>query len=191
MSPRTIQTDDVLSVLRTIDDPEMPISIVDLGLVVQIRGCEPAREPCENPGKHLPIEIDLTPTFIGCPALDMIADLVESRVVKRLNAAAVRVRWVNSPPWSPSRISEAGRERLRQFGVSVPDARTSAACEGQPAQSEAALVSLTIDGLPVSVPCPYCGSARTAMESPFGPTRCRMIYYCNACRNAFERMKPI
>lgn len=163
---------EVEAVLRTIDDPEMPINIVDLGIVSQIH--------CDG-GE---VEVDITPTFVGCPALDVL----RATIVDRLRAAgggAARVRFVHEPPWSVERITDAGRAALRAHGVTTPR-------RGFPGGAGAAsgLVPLTVSA-PEAVDCPYCGSDRTRRESPFGPTRCRMIYYCEACRNQFEHMKAI
>jgi ring-1,2-phenylacetyl-CoA epoxidase subunit PaaD len=166
-----ISLDAVHSVLRTILDPEMPINIVDLGIVADVR--------CDDAG----VEVHITPTFIGCPALDVLRD----EIVRRLRAAGAgdaRVRFVHDPPWSVERITDAGREALRVHGVTVPQHGAARSLAGT------TLVPLTqSSGAPVA--CPYCGSARTSMESPFGPTRCRTIYYCTACQNQFEHMKAI
>ncbi len=178
----------IRTALHAIDDPEMPISIVDLGLVTDIRLSAPAGQPAA-------VEIDLTPTFIGCPALDMIRDQVSRCVAALPGVGTVRVNWVNAPRWSVDRISDAGRERLRSHGVTTPERRTGG-CGGGAAESAAKnLVPLTIS-LPrtqgvAAPPCPYCRSDETTMESPFGPTRCRSIFYCSACRNTFEHLRPI
>ena len=172
--------DEAMRVLATIDDPEMPISIVDLGIVTEVRAGDA-------------VEVDLTPTFVGCPALDYL----ESKIVRELMAAGAteaRVRFVNEPVWSIDRISAAGRESLRQHGVTVP---RRGGCGSGLTLSNETLVPLgrpAGSGGPVgeeTVACPFCGSVRTHMESPFGPTRCRSIFYCDECRNGFEHMKPV
>lgn len=171
----------VFEVLRTIDDPEMPISIVDLGLVVDVRvtGAQPRST----------VEVDLTPTFLGCPALDLIAGQIKQKV-GAAGPCEVRVNWLRTPAWSVDRISDAGRERLRRFGVSTP-VRGSAA-SGSASGAPAAFTMLTISGKIAAAPsCPYCGEGNAQLESPFGPTRCRMIYYCPDCRNSFEHLKAI
>ncbi len=172
----SVTADQVIEVLQTIDDPEMPISIVELGIVADIR---------------LPtggvIEVDITPTFVGCPALEMIRNNIVDALAQRFADAQARVRFVNKPVWSSERITPAGRERLRAFGVTVADRMCGASAD----DDAAPFVPLTISAESAVVPCPYCDSDRTRMESPFGPTRCRMIYYCDACRNSFEQIKPI
>ena len=170
-----VTADDVREALRSVPDPEMPISIVDLGIVHDVR-IVPA-------GDGQRVEVDLIPTFVGCPALDLIEQNVRRRLLAMAPVREVAVRFLNAPAWSAERISAAGRESLREHGVSVPERGT---CGGGAAA--ATLVPLTVaESQPVA--CPYCGSGRTQRESMFGPTRCRMIYYCNACRNSFERIK--
>lgn len=176
-----ITPEQVRDILRTIDDPEMPISIVDLGLVEDVRVFDSA------PGEAR-VEVDLLPTFVGCPALDMIASLVNQRVGRGPGVNRIDVRWLNSPPWSVERISDAGRAQLRKFGVTTPE---RGACGGGAATAIPQITPLTIGGVLPAVRCPYCESANTTRESPFGPTRCRMMYYCEACRNSFEHLKPV
>jgi ring-1,2-phenylacetyl-CoA epoxidase subunit PaaD len=151
-----VSRDAVLDVLRTIDDPEMPISIVDLGIVEDVRA---------DDAEHVTVE--LLPTFVGCHALTFIEDEIRKRLqaLPAVEAVDVQVRY--DPPWTVDRVSPAGREALRRLGITVP------AADGEQ---------------PV---CPFCGSADVQLESSFGPTRCKMIYHCNACRNPFEHLKRI
>jgi ring-1,2-phenylacetyl-CoA epoxidase subunit PaaD len=178
-----ITPEQVRDILRTIDDPEMPVSIVDLGLVEDVR-------VIDSPPEGARVEVDLLPTFVGCPALDMISSLVSERIGGQPGVGAVDVRWLNSPPWSVERISDAGRERLRKFGVTTPERGTCGAGRAA-AGTIPQITPLTIGGVLPAVRCPYCNSENTTRESPFGPTRCRMMYYCEACRNSFEHLKPV
>lgn len=147
-------TEDLLwRALGSVKDPEIPtVSIVDLGIVEAVRA-EGDRA-----------EVDLLPTFAGCPALGIIRQEVE-RALLGAGAKDVQVRFLVAPPWTTDRVTPAGREALRSFGIAPP-------AEG-------------------AVSCPLCGSDRTRRESAFGPTLCRAVYYCEACRNPFERMKPM
>lgn len=169
-----IDRDSVIAVLRTIPDPEMPISIVDLGLVEEVRATDTA------------IEVDLLPTFVGCPALDMIAGDVRAKLGKVDGVEHVQVNWLFDPPWSVDRITPAGRASLKEHGVTVP-APGSGERMHIPAHGSPQMVTLRTS----AVPCPFCGSKSTYLDSPFGPTRCRTIYYCEACRNSFEHMKRV
>jgi ring-1,2-phenylacetyl-CoA epoxidase subunit PaaD len=162
-----VSKEAVFDVLRTIDDPEMPINIVDLGIVEDVR-IEPGTRADGNSGTSL--VIDLLPTFIACPALYVIEEEVRRRVGALPGVAQVAVQFRCDPPWTVDRISEAGREALASFGVTVPSPNAA----GVPAPQ-----------------CPFCGSSNVHQESPFGPTRCRMIYYCNSCRNPFEHLKRV
>lgn len=138
-------------VLSGVDDPEYPgVSIVDLGLVEDVR---------IDGGR---IEVDLVPTFSGCPALTMIAADVGS-ALRRLEAVdEVEVRFVSTPVWTPDRISEFARRAIaEQFTVAV-------ASIGRPAE------------------CPRCHSATLVEESMFGPVRCRSIHRCRACGERIE-----
>ena len=153
----------IWTILADIDDPEMPISIVDLGIIerVEVSG-----------GKA---RIFVTPTFTGCPALQMIDEQIVQSVGGLPEVDEVEIEHIFDPPWRADRITPAGRERLRAHGVTVPSSKF---VQLQRARDEA-------------VACPFCNSQDTRLDSPFGPTRCRMIYYCLACRNTFEHIKAI
>lgn len=154
----------VRAVLDTVPDPEMPpVSVGELGMVVDV-----AVEGSEA-------RIDLVATFSGCPAIAIIREDVERAVLEIDGIDTATVRFVNHVVWEPERISEAGREKLKTFGIAPPGS-------GQ------TLVQLGVRPLPVT--CPLCGSRDTVADSPFGPTPCRSSSYCNACRNPFEVIKP-
>ncbi len=167
-----ITNEDIIDVLRTIPDPEMPISIVDLGIVERV-DVEPIDGGCA-------VMIDILPTFVGCPALPMIEEQIRAKVEQMPGVQRVHVQFIFDPPWSVDRISERGRVDLRSHGVTVPE-------RGSVLPRPAATVALRTS----AVPCPFCSSTETRLESPFGPTRCRMIYYCDSCRNSFEHLKKI
>jgi len=144
----------VWEALAGVHDPEIPpCSITDLGVVEDVRVDGGA------------VEVDLLPTFAGCPALDAIREDCEQVVAAAAPGAEVRVRFVTSPPWTSDRITPAGREALRTYGITPP---------------------ATDDPRP----CPLCGSRNTVQESQFGPTLCRATSYCRDCRNPFETFKP-
>jgi len=180
----------IFDVLRTIPDPEMPISIVDLGLIesVAIGPTFLAREVsgvrADGAERGCAIRVVALPTFVGCPALDMIRRDIEARLGALPGVASVDVQWVHDPPWSVDRISASGRESLREHGVTVPDRGNRLEVHDGPRA-----VTLTVGA--TAIPCPFCGSSNTRLDSLFGPTRCRMIYYCDACRNSFEHLKRV
>lgn len=160
--------DRVRRALERVMDPEIPTaSIVDLGMVERVEVGEGV------------VEVDLLPTFVGCPAKDVIGEDAEAAVREAAGGREVRVRFVYDPPWTTDRITDGGKAALREYGISPH-------WEGGPPE-RAVVVPLL--GKPAGTPCPYCGSDRTVTESSFGPTPCRAAHFCRACRNAFEGFK--
>ncbi|HEX9712844.1 MAG TPA: 1,2-phenylacetyl-CoA epoxidase subunit PaaD [Actinomycetota bacterium] len=160
MVTRALTEAGVLAALDEVMDPEIPsCSVVDLGIVERVAVTGDA------------VEVDLLPTFSGCPALDVIGRDV-ARAVEQLGART-QVRWVRTRPWTTDRITERGRARLAEYGIAPP---------GSPVVVEL--------GRPDPIACPYCGARATEEQSAFGPTPCRAIRYCPACRNPFEAFKP-
>jgi ring-1,2-phenylacetyl-CoA epoxidase subunit PaaD len=142
----------VRSILATVRDPEIPtVSIVDLGLIHDIR-IEPHR-----------IAVELLPTFVACPALEVI----RATVVDALSTfdRPADVTFTFAVPWTTDRLTLNGAAGLRKAGIAPPAERSA-------------------------VRCPYCASARVAMDNLFGPTLCRSLFYCRECRQPFEAFKP-
>ena len=112
--------------------------------------------------------------------------MIERDVRDRLSALEgvdeADVSFIFDPPWTVDRITEKGRHELAGHGITVPESGSRL-----PVAGHDGTVPLTAS----AVPCPYCGATRTRLDSPFGPTRCRMIWYCDACRQQFEHMKKI
>jgi ring-1,2-phenylacetyl-CoA epoxidase subunit PaaD len=161
---------DIFNVLQTIPDPEMPISITDLGLIESVNITESA------------VHVELLPTFIGCFALPAIAEEIKQKIGNVEGVANVTVELINDPPWSTDRITDAGRASLAEHGISVPDG-SSPCCSSTNTNNVELRTS--------AIPCPWCKSRETSLTSPFGPTRCKTIHFCNACRQPFERMKKL
>lgn len=162
----------VWAALAKIADPEIPaISLVDLGV---IRGF--AFEARPTGGERLTVE--LMPTFVGCPAIDVMRQQIGERLTELCVAEEVAVVLTFAEPWTSDRITPAGREALRTSGF-APPVHIGSTFSGD---------SLTV--LPIAT-CPYCASRNTTLENPFGPTLCRAIYHCADCRQPFEAFKPV
>jgi ring-1,2-phenylacetyl-CoA epoxidase subunit PaaD len=155
----------VREALAAIADPEIPvISIVDLGVVRDV----------DVDGER--VRVELTPTFLGCPALESMRAQMEDAI--RGLGAEPQVDVVLDDSWTTDRITPAGREKLREAGFAPPAPRQA----GAPT-----LVQLTT----AVFRCPYCGSTETRLENIFGPTPCRSLRYCESCRQPFEQFKTI
>ncbi len=177
-----IDTEAIMDVLREIPDPEMPISIVDLGLVEDIRVESNGEAPDGIGTGRASVFIDILPTFVGCPALPMIGNEIRTKVGAVEGVGEVSVQFIYDPPWSVDRISDEGRQSLAAHGVTVPEHGSKLDVPGH---------GSTVELRTSAIACPFCSSNETRLDSPFGPTRCRMIYYCEACRNSFEHMKRV
>jgi ring-1,2-phenylacetyl-CoA epoxidase subunit PaaD len=160
-----VTADQVWAALDELPDPEIPvISLVELGVVRDVR-IEGAR-----------VSVTLTPTFLGCPALDAMQRSLESKLAE-LGAEPV-VEIDRGDGWTTDSITPAGREKLRAAGFAPPTPREASAPRLLQLQAK-------------TFRCPYCGSAETRLENLFGPTPCRSIRYCEGCRQPFEQFKTI
>ena len=155
----------VWDALAEIPDPEIPvISLVDLGVVRDV-AVDEAR-----------VRVEFTPTFLGCPALETMRDAMAARI--RDLGGEPEIEVVLDDSWSTDRITAAGREKLRAAGFAPPAPR---------GPEPPTLVQLERGPFR----CPWCGSTDTRLDNVFGPTPCRSLRYCNACRQPFEQFKTI
>jgi ring-1,2-phenylacetyl-CoA epoxidase subunit PaaD len=162
-----IDLDAVRRALAEVMDPELPmLSVVDLGIVHRV----------EVDAGDGTIQVEILPTFVGCPALELIKTAIADRLAAF--GRPVEVTPTFEVPWTSERISPAGHLALLAAGIAPPT--------GAVANSPAALIDLE-----PRVPCPHCGSRRTTLENVFGPTQCRIIRYCTDCRQPFEAIKPV
>ena len=163
-----ITEQQVRDALLDVMDPEIPnLSIVDLGVVRNIDVSDDA------------IEIELMPTFVGCPALEVMKEGVRERLQPLAPERAIKVRVTLDEPWTTERITDRGRQALKSSGFAPP-----------PPHREMPARANLIQLMPVAE-CPYCNSRNTIMDNAFGPTLCRAIYYCRNCRQPFEQFKQI
>ncbi|MBA3534038.1 MAG: phenylacetate-CoA oxygenase subunit PaaJ [Ardenticatenales bacterium] len=166
-----VSEQQVWEALEGVADPEIPVvSVVDLGIVQEIEVSERG------------VRVAITPTFAGCPALYLMKEEIR-QAVEALGVACedVTVEVKLSPPWSSERISEKGRRSLAEIGLAPP--------ERVPAQG--GLIALDTITLADGIACPFCNSHETHLESAFGPTMCRSLYYCNSCKQPFEKFKAL
>ena len=161
---RNISTGQIRDWLEEVKDPEIPVlSLNDLGVITGIE--------LEADGK---VVVNMTPTFAGCPAMDVMKADVED-VLKKHGVEDYEVIISFETQWNSNMISEKGRMALKKFGLAPPPKH-----------------DLIVDiEIVAHAQCPQCGSENTTMKTPFGPTLCRSIHYCNDCLQAFEQFKPI
>lgn len=163
----------VWSALDEVADPEIPaVSVVELGVIGGI-----AFESLPDGGERLRVE--LLPTFVGCPAIDIMQQQIGERLRALDLVEDVQVDVSFATPWTSDRISAEGREKLRGGGF-APPVIIGPAFGGEELQLMLATAN-----------CPYCGSRNTTLENPFGPTLCRAIYHCADCRQPFEQFKSV
>lgn len=160
------------TVLDGVLDPEVPVlSVVELGIVREITvGAD-----------H--VEVVVTPTYSGCPAMQVIErDIVQALVQAGVGNPVVRT--VFAPAWTTDWLTDAAREKLRAYGIAPP--RTLAGDGGADP-----LVQLLRRAPEPAVSCPWCGAVETELRSAFGPTACKSIRFCASCRQPFEAFKAI
>jgi ring-1,2-phenylacetyl-CoA epoxidase subunit PaaD len=160
-----VDVEAVWAAIAEVTDPEIPVvSLVDLGVI---------RDVAVDGDR---VRIELTPTFLGCPALEVMKRELADAVTALGAEAEVEV--LTGERWSTDRISAAGRERLREAGFAPPTPKAAGATTLAQLQSKI-------------FRCPYCGSTETRLENIFGPTLCRSIRWCEHCRQPFEQFKTI
>lgn len=153
---------DIWAILERISDPEIPVlSVVDLGVVRDVRETETG------------FDIDITPTYTGCPAMNMI----ETEIVATLAEMGIeaKVKLVLSPAWTTDWMSEKGKQKLKAYGIAPPE--------------EESLDIHALFGKSHTVECPQCNSKNTVLISQFGSTACKALYKCNDCLEPFDYFK--
>jgi ring-1,2-phenylacetyl-CoA epoxidase subunit PaaD len=153
-----ISKEFLLGILETVTDPEIPVlTIKDLGI---LRGVQ-----LKDDGS---VEVFITPTYNGCPAMDMIA--VNIRLALAENGIQnIKITSLLSPAWTTDWMSEEGKRKLKEYGIAAPDKRFAIAKDG--------------------VECPQCNSSNTHLISEFGSTACKALYQCNDCKEPFDYFK--
>lgn len=154
--------EEVLRILDRVTDPEIPvISVRELGVLREV----------EVDGDQ--VIVTITPTYTGCPAMDVMRQDIE-RELHAAGVANVKVRQVLSPAWSTDQISEEGKRKLKAYGIAPPP--TTADIRA-------------LKGRAPIVECPQCGSKNTVMVSAFGSTACKALWKCADCLEPFDQFK--
>ncbi|MEO7960942.1 MAG: 1,2-phenylacetyl-CoA epoxidase subunit PaaD [Ginsengibacter sp.] len=156
-----ITTDSVWELMAGICDPEIPvISIVDLGIVRKINLNE------DN------VEVVITPTYSGCPAMDVIAINIRMKLMQH-GFENIKIVQQLSPAWTTDLMSEAGKEKLKAYGIAPPVGKSF---------DKRYLEEIVVE-------CPLCKSHNTKLLSEFGSTACKALYQCRDCREPFDYFK--
>ena len=165
MSTLTATLADARAAAASVLDPEVPVlTIADLGVLRDVALADDGM-----------VTVTVTPTYSGCPAMDVIRRDVET-AVRQAGFERVEVRTVLSPAWTTDWMTEEGRQALQEYGIAPPSRRTTSSGP----------VALSL-----SVRCPQCGSPDTRESSRFGSTACKSLWVCNACREPFDHFKAI
>jgi len=165
----TPEEEKIWKLLETVTDPEVPVlSVLDLGIVRAIETSITA----DN--KIKPI-ITITPTYSGCPAMDVISMNIRM-VLLQAGYQQMEIKQVLSPAWTTDWMSEEGKNKLKAYGIAPPQYK-QAVCTPDTFQEEEA------------IQCPQCNSWNTRLVSQFGSTACKALYKCNDCKEPFDYFK--
>ncbi|UNO41002.1 1,2-phenylacetyl-CoA epoxidase subunit PaaD [Streptomyces sp. MST-110588] len=180
---------ELLELAGSVPDPELPVvTLAELGVVRGVRVTAPGR-----------VEVELTPTYTGCPAVEAMSADIE-RVLHDHGIPEVEVRRVLSPAWTTDAISAEGRRKLAEFGIAPPrpvlPTAGSPSVDGAPAPAAAGPRGTATRGggpIPVdlAIRCPHCGSTDTALLSRFSSTACKALRRCESCREPFDHFKEV
>lgn len=164
MEEEVLDKNILYTYLEEIKDPEVPaLSIIDLGIVRDIK---------MNADE---LEVVITPTYTGCPAMDLIASAIKIELAT-LGFKKIKVSTVLSPAWTTEWMSEEGKRKLKEYGIAPPNPKQQVCNDELFAPHEA-------------VQCPHCDSYSTHRISEFGSTACKSLYQCNDCKEPFDYFK--
>jgi len=160
-----VDTKSIFDLLNEIPDPEIPvISIVELGVIRDVKTQDRS------------IEVTITPTYSGCPAMKQMEDDVRAKL-RSAGFEEIKINTVYSPPWTTDWLSEEAKNKLQKYGIAPPEESTTD--------------KSFLTGKEKSITCPRCKSKNTHMVSQFGSTACKALYRCNDCLEAFDYFKCI
>lgn len=151
------------SVLQTVKDPEIPVlSIVDLGIVRAVKFEDESDK----------IEVVITPTYSGCPAMDVISMSIRMEFMNK-GYTSIKISQQLSPPWTTDWMTDEGKQKLKEYGIAPP---VNKVLDSQHLQN-------------LCVPCPQCNSYDTHLVSEFGSTACKALFQCDDCKEPFDYFK--
>ena len=155
---------EIRQILSAVCDPEIPVlTIADLGILRDVQIVNDT------------IEITITPTYTGCPAMDMITMNIRLALIEN-GYKNISIKSILSPAWTTDWMTEAGKEKLKAYGIAPPNT-TQSVCEPKLfAEAEA-------------IQCPRCNSWHTKLISQFGSTACKALYQCKDCQEPFDYFK--
>jgi ring-1,2-phenylacetyl-CoA epoxidase subunit PaaD len=164
VSSTTIEEEKkIWQILETVCDPEVPVlTIIDLGIVRAINISS------NSPSGAGGIEVTITPTYTGCPAMDMISMDIKMKLLEN-GYKKIKVTYILSPAWTTDWMTEEGKQKLKAYGIAAPDKK----------------IIIPQDG----VECPQCNSTNTKLLSEFGSTACKALYQCSDCKEPFDYFK--
>lgn len=155
-------------IAATVVDPEIPVlTIADLGILRKV-----------DVGTDGSVTVTITPTYSGCPAMDAIRDDVYS-AFKKEGYGDVHVDLVLAPAWTTDWMTEAGKQKLLQYGIAPPTGHSKAGGHSGPVR------------LSLAVKCPQCNSLNTKELTRFGSTSCKALYVCQDCKEPFDYFKVL
>ena len=164
------EEEKIRDILSQVNDPEIPVlSVLDLGIVRKVEFSS-AITAAERE-----VIITITPTYSGCPAMDVIAMAIRFALLQN-GYKHIKINTVLSPAWTTEWMSEAGKKKLKSYGIAPPNSRQNV-CHPEPFQAEEA------------VQCPRCNSYHTQLISQFASTACKALYQCNDCKEPFDYFK--
>jgi ring-1,2-phenylacetyl-CoA epoxidase subunit PaaD len=158
--------ENIWEILHQIPDPEIPvIDIVELGVIRKVKIID-----------TLSIEISITPTYSGCPAMKQMEDDIRMKL-SHAGFSEIKINTVYNPPWTTDWISEDAKIKLNNYGIAPPE--------------HSSLDKATLLGKERKVKCPRCNSTSTQLISQFGSTACKALYKCSDCLEPFDYFKCI
>ena len=159
-----ISSKEVWKLLETVNDPEVPVlSVIDLGIIRDVKTNDDE------------VEVTITPTYTGCPAMDVISMSIKMELLSN-GFKNVIIKQVLSPVWTTDWMSEAGKQKLKEYGIAPPNPKQQVCRNELFAPDEA-------------IQCPLCNSYHTHRISEFGSTACKALHQCDDCKEPFDYFK--